>query len=667
MALIATVLTALPLGLAVPAADAVGFTRTSVTIPGTGLGTESGLGLSDFNRDGRTDIVATTFSGQLSVLLRGTDGGYAHAPASPHTLSTSYAGPLAVADLNGDDRDDLLVLREAPSGPDVAVLLGTGDGSFAASASASLPGSAVNIRTGDLNGDGNADLVAITDMPGGSKLAVRLGNGDGTFGPVRAALTPLDGTYPSAIALGDFDGDGRLDAAVAHTFTPTGIVSVLRGNGAGDFTSFPGSPYDIGSGTMTISTGDLNGDGHLDLAAPVRPVGGSSASSTPGVLLGTGDGGFRPGPSGSFATPPETNPSAAFALPLGDFDGDGTLDTLIAMAEAGAFPLLGNGLGGFQPIPSAPLVSSSIPTAALIGDLDGNGRPDLVVANSSSTSTLRLFVNDAAPAIAVDPSATLAAAPIGGTTSGTVRITNPGDYGLRIGGLTLGGADPADFAVDGCTTRPIPAGGSCDATVTFAPRAAGPRTATLTIASDADSAPLTSVVLSATGTAPPPDPGGGGNGGGGDPGGGSGGGSGGAGGGTGGGSGGAGGGGTGGGSGTGPGTPTAPRPAALRLTVRPARRTVTRGGRTRIVLTVANRGGTAARNVTLCPRPRTKQLTAGKCIRLGTVRAGRQVRRTVTVRLKRTARPGSRHTLSVTVRATGVRATAARVVLTARR
>lgn len=654
--MLATVLAALPLGLAVPAADAVTFTRTSVAIPGSGVGTESGLGLGDFNGDGRTDIAATTFSGQLSIMLRGTDGSYAHATGSPHTLSTTYAGPLAVADLNRDGRDDVLVLRQTPSDTDVAVLLGTGSGGFAPPTSVSLPGSAVNFRLGDLDGDGKIDLAAITDMPsGGPRLAVRLGIGDGTFAPVRAALTPLDGTYPSAIALGDFDRDGRLDAAVAHVFTVTGIVSVLRGDGAGDFTSFAGSPHDIGGGTLVISTGDLNGDGHLDLAAPVKPVGGTTASSTPGVLLGTGDGGFRPGPTGSFATPPESNPTAAFALPLGDFDGDGTLDTLIALPAAGAFPLLGNGLGGFQPIPSAPLASSSIPTAALIGDLNDDGRTDLAVTNATNTSALRLFVNDAVPAIAVDPSATLGPAPVGGTSGGSVRITNPGDYGLRVNGLTLGGADAADFTADGCTARPVPAGGSCDVAVTFAPRAVGPRGATLTIASDAPGSPQTSLALSATGTAPPVDPGGGGNpGGGGDPGGGGGG--------TG-----SGGGSGSGGAGNAPGTPTAPRPAALRLTVRPARRSVTRGSRTRVVFTVSNRGGTAARNVTLCPRPRTKQLTAGRCVRLGTIRAGRQARRTVTVQLKRTARPGSRHTLRATVRATGVRVATARVVLTARR
>lgn len=673
-ALLVGALTATPIALAAPTAGAVSFTRSVVPLPGTGVGTQSGLGLGDFNRDGRTDIAATVFSGQLSVLLRDAGGGYAQAPGSPRQLSASYAGPLEVADLNGDGADDIVALRDVGSTTDLAVLLGDGNGGFAAPTSVPLPGSYPVFRLGDVDGDGTPDLVVASEMPGG-RLSVKLGLGDGTFGPVRPATTALDGASPSAIALGDFDGDGKLDAAVAHVFAPTGIVTVLRGTGTGDFRrqgetgGFPGtgSPYDIGSAGFSLEAGDLDGDGRLDLVAPVSAAGSGSKAGTVGSLVGHGDGTFSAGAAGSFVTPLLANPDSAFALPVGDLDGDGYLDALLTFGGSGAWPLTGDGTGRFLPIPSAPLSSSAIPTAALIGDLDGDHRQDLVVVNSSSTSSLLLFVNDSEPAIAVDPAAAVPAATVGAApSSAVVRITNPGDHGLRVGGLAIGGPDAADFSATGCDARPIPAGRHCDVAVTFAPRAVGPRSATLEIASDAPGAPSTTIALSGTGTAPPSDGGGTGGGAGG-----------GAGNGAGNGGGGGGGvpggpgapGGAGGANGTGGSTGGSVKDvrSPLRVTVRPTRRTIARGGRARVTVTVANRGRATVKAVTVCPKPRSRRITAGRCVRLGTIRAGKQVRRTITVRLQRAARRGSRHTLTLTARGAGLRAASVRLVVTARR
>lgn len=651
--LAAVAATAAGCALAAAPAGALPFTTTTVALPGSGVGTESGLGLGDFDGDGRTDVAVGLFSGELSILLRDAAGDYAHAAGSPRTLSTTYLGPLKVADLNRDGRDDVVALRESGGNGVLAVLLGGGDGTLGTVSEVATPGYAVAFALGDLDRDSVLDLAVVSDTLGGPRLDTLLGRGDGTFGaPVESPLT-LDDTYPSAVALGDHDRDGALDVAVAHTFIGVGVVSVARGDGAGGFTRVPGSPFDIGSGTLALGTGDLNGDGRLDLAAPVVPASRDNRSLSLGVLLGDGAGGFGAAPAASFTTPPEANPTAAFAMPLGDFDGDGRLDAAIPLSQGGLWPLRGDGTGRFDPFPGGALTAGPTLTAAAAGDLDGDGRADLLATSSSGPARLFLFVNESEPAIAVAPSADLGAAQVGGAAAGAVvTIANPGDHGLRVTGLTVAGAAAGDFAADGCIGAPIPAGGSCDVALAFAPRAAGTRAATLEIASDAPGAPVTTVALSGTGIAPDGAGGGGSDGGGGS--------------GDGSGGGGSGGGGSGGGSGGPGGGSGTTKPAALRLSVRPARLALAPGRRGRVTVTVVNRGGRAATGVTLCPRPR-RTIAAGRCLRLGRIAPGRTVRRTVTVTLAKRARRGSRAVLKLTARSGGARTVAARVVVTARR
>ncbi|ADB50810.1 FG-GAP-like repeat-containing protein [Conexibacter woesei] len=640
----------LPLGLAA-SAQAVTFTRSAIPLPGSGHGSESGLAVGDFDENGRTDIAVSLQSGDLSILLRDGSGGYVHAAGSPRALGSSDAGPLRVADVNRDGHADVVALQARAAGATVAVLLGDGHGGFGPTSTVPVAGYPGGFGLADLDGDGALDLALPLETPLGPRLVVRRGARDGTFGAPLGAVVPLDGQYPSAIAVRDFDGDGRLDAAVAHVFAPGGIVTVLRGDGAGGFARAAGSPYAIGSGTFALSAGDLDGDGRLDLVSPVYPPGGSDKTVTAGVLLGNGDGSFRVGPAGSFASPPTLNPATPFALPLGDLDGDGRLDAALPLGEsAGVWPLLGDGAGRLLSSAMEPIGTAANLNAGAIADLDGDGRLDVLSTSVSSPSRLFVLSNDGEPAIAVAPALDLGSHQAGGpAASATVRVANPGDHGLRIGSLAVAGADAADFAASGCSDRPIPAGGHCDVAVTFTPRTAGPRSATLQIASDAPGTPLTTVALTATAT---PAPGGG-------DGGGSGGGSGGGGGDSGGGGRGGAGGGSGGGS-TG-------RGAALKLAARPARAALAPGKRLRLAVTVRNTGRAAAKKVTLCPRTSARQLAAGRCVRLGTVAAGRSARRTFTVTLAKTARRGRSFTVTFTAKASGTRPVSARVTVTARR
>ena len=652
-ALVATALVCAVALCAAPAAGAAGFTRTAVPVPGSGAGTESGLAVGDFDEDGGADVAVALQSGELSVLLRdrGT-GAYAHAAGSPRALGASYGGPMKAADLDGDGHLDLVAMRARDGGSDVAVLRGDGHGGFTTPAGVPIPGEPGSIALADVTGDGRLDLLVATTVADAGRLVVLAGDGAAGFGSAPVADVALDGVWPTAIALADFDADGRTDVAVAHAFVRDGVVTVLRGV-PGGLVRAAGSPWDVGSGTFVLNTGDVDGDGRADLVAPVVPDGLDARSTTVGVLLGDGDLTFRAGPPGSFTTAPTVNTNSPFTLPLGDLDGDGALDVALPVSDTQRlWPLLGDGAGRFQPGLGAPLVSGSIVNAGTAADLDGDGRLDLLTTSAADPARLLLYVNDGEPAISVAPTAVeLGPAQVGGAAAtATVRVSNRGDHGLRVTGLSLTGADAADFSASGCTARPVPAGGACDVAVGFVPRGAGARAATLTVASDSPGAGAVAVALSGVGVGGS-DGGGGGDG-------------------LGGGSGGAGGGagaGVGAGSGGGGGAGGAGARATLRLGVRPARAVVRPGRKVRVTVTVANRGRASATGVTLCPRTPTKLLRAGRCLRLGTVKPGRSVRRAVVLRAAPRLRAGRRYVVTLRASANAARAVSTRIAVTARR
>src|SRR5207244_2072158 len=140
---------------------------------------------------------------------------------------------------------------------DVAVLLGDGDGIFHSAVTYSAGSGAMAISVEDFNGDGQLDLVMADqgdDYGNGSNVSVLLGNGDGTF---QAAVNYAAGNYPWSITVGDFNGAGRLDLAVVNQ--NDNDVSVLLGNGDGTFQ--PAMNYAVGSYPHWVVVGDFNGDG----------------------------------------------------------------------------------------------------------------------------------------------------------------------------------------------------------------------------------------------------------------------------------------------------------------------------------------------------------------------------------------------------------------------
>jgi hypothetical protein len=330
---------------------------------------------ADFNGDGKMDIAVQ----DGEILLGKGDGTFTPGPQPWNSGSNDFYTGMVAGDFNRDGKIDMAVVSSASD--EVQIWLGNGDGTFALKSTYAAIFGGFNIGVSDLDGDGNIDLVIGTTGGGGfatddntaGDFQVLMGNGDGTF--QAATVFPEFGTAQSgtggvrSFAVGDLNGDGNQDLlGLGQTTSSQPALSTRFGNGKGSFTQGPVSAMQV-TNEFALQTGDFNGDGKLDAVT----LGTTSASdNTPSVhiYLGNGDGSFQPGVN-------YTLPATPSNMAVGDLNGDGKPD-VVALTASGVYLLLNKGDGTL----GTPKLVDGTPTTAavaVIADLNGDGKADLVV------------------------------------------------------------------------------------------------------------------------------------------------------------------------------------------------------------------------------------------------------------------------------------------------
>jgi hypothetical protein len=328
----------------------------------------SGVVASDFDRDGRLDIAASSFDGRKVTVLVG-DGSGGFGAAKNFSVSPGLPSSLTVGDFNHDGKLDLPFTYQDFS-TSVGMLRGNGDGTFQLAGSVVGGNSISFVTTADFNKDGLPDL-AYLGTPGG--VAITLGKSDGNFMPPQG-WDP--GLFAVSIATGDANGDGNVDLFVTKTDTiqrQYDGVWIGFGDGAGGISS--SKTMAVGEIPRNVAVGDLNGDGKADFA-----VGSGYANGHAGVSIYVGDG------NGNF-TLRESHDSGSVGVAIGDFNGDGKADLVTTMTTSttntnAISVLLGQGTGSFGEATNYGAGAEA--KYVLTADLNGDGKSDIVTGNASS-------------------------------------------------------------------------------------------------------------------------------------------------------------------------------------------------------------------------------------------------------------------------------------------
>jgi hypothetical protein len=324
----------------------------------------------------------------------GNESLYIAAGTSSFTLTNfafAAAGVIATADLNGDGNGDLVITNTsvANAGGAVTVLLGNDDGTFQMGVTYPTTGTGTDaVVIDDFNGDGKLDLATISDTAQPTQqISILAGKGDGTFAAAQNFAAPTLAGYTtstpaSGLISGDFRNSGKKDLVLSNG-------AELLGNGDGTFTAAanPAFPYFATGSPVNFASGDVNNDGKLDVVV--------SLGAILQIYIGKGDGTFTAG--NSYATIGSTGYVA-----IDDLDGDGNQDIYIGLGDAGvyvgdsydpnlSYALMGHGDGTFA---GAPAIQPHAGSANAIlngysgtnmGDVNGDGYPDLIVPGSSNS------------------------------------------------------------------------------------------------------------------------------------------------------------------------------------------------------------------------------------------------------------------------------------------
>jgi len=331
-----------------------------------GIGTGGVIHLSE---NGNLKNIGSIQAGEIKLTSGGTFG-------SATNYNSSGTGPWGIAsgDFNGDQKADLVAANDG-TGDSVTVFINSGDGTFAAGVDYNSGGiDPLSIATGDVNGDGKADiLIGLWGVGGGDGMSVLMNNGNGTFG---AAVVYDMGSDSRGMNIGDVTGDGKLD--VIATSDDDSNVAVFINHGDGTFAN--AVTYTAGTAPRGVMIKDLNADGKADMVVS------NASSNNISVFINSGAGTF--GAATNYASTGLGTQGGS----VGDLDGDGKADIAVAdYSSSKVSVFMGNGDGTFDL--AVGYSTAGAPRTVVMEDVSGDGKLDLVTANRTADN-LSVLINN---------------------------------------------------------------------------------------------------------------------------------------------------------------------------------------------------------------------------------------------------------------------------------
>ena len=422
----------------------------------------SAIAIGDLNNDGKADLVTTNRTNNTLSVLTNTSKPGSISFLSPISLNSGLDPiRLSIADFDGDGKLDIAVANFNSGNPStISVLRNSTSGtniSFDSKVDYASGNGTTGIAVHDINGDGKPDIVVVSGNSSTFSIFINT-----TFGPGPISFAPrqdyvLPGyDHPQQVALVDLDQDGKPDVITTNFGAES--ISVFRNTSTQSLPSFDNqTDYSVGMNPTYVTPGDFDGDGKLDLAVA------NYSSGTISLFKNISNGGI------SLSTQP-TYPLGDFPvnMDITDLDGDGKLDMAAGRQLAGVVAAIHNtytDTGNFSFADTVNFTTGTYDTQVAIGDLDGDGKPDLAVTNpyNNNVSILRNRVGD--------PQIT-ALSSTGGGDGNMINITGRNFTGATS--VEFGGTPARSFTVSSSTqiNATVGGGASGDITVTT-PRGVG--------------------------------------------------------------------------------------------------------------------------------------------------------------------------------------------------
>ena len=354
---------------------------TTNIVLGTNLDQPVAITAGDFNGDGHPDLaVANKGNGTVSLFL--SDAADYFTTFQQQTIS-GLGTPTAITTGRFDASGNLGLAVADATGKTVHILKGDGKGGFTVAGSFATGSTPNGIVTADFNGDGLPDLA--TTNAGDGTVTVLTGTGNDQFTSANYPIGPASGTGGESIVALDVNGDGHIDLISANPIQ--GVVAILQNNGNGTFQA--AQNYPVPNGPAYLAPGDFHRSGKLDLA--VSQQSGSSITVLANNTLPTPTHGGL-----NFFTPNTLTAGSgnmADGIAIADFNGDGKPDRVASYLEDNSVRVsMGLGGGNFQS-PAVTYAVGKLPYSVATGDLNLDGYADIITANTAD-GTVSVLMNN---------------------------------------------------------------------------------------------------------------------------------------------------------------------------------------------------------------------------------------------------------------------------------